>query len=654
MKLNRLTATFGGLRGKTLAPGPGLNIIYAPNEAGKTTWCAFLRAMFYGIDTRERDTKTALADKNRWQPWSGAPMEGETALTWRGRELVLRRFARGANPFGGFSATDARTGEKAADLSGDTAGETLLGVSRGVYERSAFIGQGAIPFTGERELEKRIAALVSSGEEEVSYTQVDARLREWQRRRKYNKAGLIPRLEEELASVNAHLERMAHARARADAARVETERLEAQRQALETEQALHRRLARHELDKRCRDAFQALEDAKRQERARRTQAEALRAEAEQIADPRFPGMTPDEALQRANADARTAAEHRRAAGRTAALPGLAGLLLAAFLLILWRGGVLAHGWLALLGAVPLGIGLWLGKLRRQVADALLTRYGAAAPEDIPARAAAYREAAAAAERRSREADAALNASVIRREGAQRLLDALAENGGRPAPADDSLPAPPARTPAETDAKLASVRAELSRLAGDLAMARGELNTLGDPAALEARREELREAVARRRREYDALTLALEELAAANQELQARFSPALNARAGALMAALTGGKYDRVTLTREFQAAAGEAGSVLPRRSLSLSQGAADQLYLAVRLAVCELALPSDEPAPLVLDDALVSFDGERMALALELLRELGKTRQILLFTCHRREGESLAGRPDVTLIDLQS
>ena len=131
--------------------------------------------------------------------------------------------------------------------------------------------------------------------------------------------------------------------------------------------------------------------------------------------------------------------------------------------------------------------------------------------------------------------------------------------------------------------------------------------------------------------------ALEALEKAHSGLQARFSPALNRRAGELLAQLTGGKYDKVSLTREFDALAEEHDALLPRRALVLSRGTADQLYLAVRLAVCELVLPGEEPCPLVLDDALANFDDERMALALSTLTELGKERQILLFTCHNRE-----------------
>ncbi|MEG1578955.1 MAG: hypothetical protein RR336_09350, partial [Oscillospiraceae bacterium] len=170
---------------------------------------------------------------------------------------------------------------------------------------------------------------------------------------------------------------------------------------------------------------------------------------------------------------------------------------------------------------------------------------------------------------------------------------------------------------------------------------GEKNTLGDPAALGTRALALGEELEKLRDDYDALTVALESLEAANGALQARFSPDLNRRAGEIFQKLTGEKYQGVTLNRDFEASATEAGGLIPRRVLSLSQGTADQLYLAVRLAVCDLVLPTDDPAPLVLDDALVTFDDSRMAAALRYLQTLAEARQILLFTCQSREGEIL-------------
>ena len=76
----------------------------------------------------------------------------------------------------------------------------------------------------------------------------------------------------------------------------------------------------------------------------------------------------------------------------------------------------------------------------------------------------------------------------------------------------------------------------------------------------------------------------------------------------------------------------------------------DQLYLAVRLAICELTLLNDRQVPLILDDALVRFDDIRLQYTLEGLYEAAHKNQILLFTCHRREASYLKGRPHVHII----
>ena len=52
MNIEKMTASFGTLRDSVLELDPGLNVIEAPNESGKTTWCVFLRTMLYGPDGR--------------------------------------------------------------------------------------------------------------------------------------------------------------------------------------------------------------------------------------------------------------------------------------------------------------------------------------------------------------------------------------------------------------------------------------------------------------------------------------------------------------------------------------------------------------------------------------------------------------------------
>ena len=117
-------------------------------------------------------------------------------------------------------------------------------------------------------------------------------------------------------------------------------------------------------------------------------------------------------------------------------------------------------------------------------------------------------------------------------------------------------------------------------------------------------------------------------------------------------ALSGGKYDGVLLDRDMNASASSGADPIPRSAALLSQGGADQLYLALRLAICRLVLPEETHVPLILDDALTSFDDERLGYALEWLLEESKTRQILLFTCQSRESSYLAGRSGVTHLQL--
>ena len=234
----------------------------------------------------------------------------------------------------------------------------------------------------------------------------------------------------------------------------------------------------------------------------------------------------------------------------------------------------------------------------------------------------------------------LTAALVRLEGAAALAASFPRPEG-PVGEEGAAPSPPMEE--ISPQQLAAVEEELARRKNDLALATGELNTLGDSALFEARREELGEELERRGQEYDALSLSLEALGAANATLQARFSPALNALAGEILSALTGGKYAKVGLNRQFEASAQEADAALPRSALALSQGTAEQVYLAVRLAVCHLALPAEESVPLVLDDALGAFDDARMALALDYFLTLAEERQILLFTCHTREAGCLGG-----------
>ena len=91
MMIKKLDATFGKLEGESLELHDGLNVISAPNESGKSTWCAFVRAMLYGVDSSERQKAGFLPDKMRFAPWSGSAMQGSMQLESGGRDITITR-----------------------------------------------------------------------------------------------------------------------------------------------------------------------------------------------------------------------------------------------------------------------------------------------------------------------------------------------------------------------------------------------------------------------------------------------------------------------------------------------------------------------------------------------------------------------------------
>jgi uncharacterized protein YhaN len=67
----------------------------------------------------------------------------------------------------------------------------------------------------------------------------------------------------------------------------------------------------------------------------------------------------------------------------------------------------------------------------------------------------------------------------------------------------------------------------------------------------------------------------------------------------------------------------------------MSEGSRDQLFFALQLASIEKFIGGCEPLPFIADDVLISFDQEREAAVLEVLGELSKKTQVIVFTHHR-------------------
>ena len=270
MRIYKMRATFGKLEDQVLELQSGLNIIEAPNEWGKSTWCAFLVAMLYGIETRARTTQAALAEKEKYAPWSGSPMEGRIDLNWNGRDITIERRTKGRTPFGAFKAYETTTGLEIPELTGTNCGQMLLGVERSVFARSGFLRLNDLPVTQDEALRRRLNALVTTGDESGAGDALGAKLKELKNACRYNRSGLLPKAEAELAG----LEEKQRELIRLDREAVENVRLQEQTEQYLDQLKNHQTALRYQASLADRERVRRAEAAFDEAVARRERLEA--------------------------------------------------------------------------------------------------------------------------------------------------------------------------------------------------------------------------------------------------------------------------------------------------------------------------------------------------------------------------------------------
>lgn len=705
MRIYKMTATFGKLEKETLTLEPGLNIITARNEWGKSTWCAFLLAMLYGIDTRAKSTKNALADKERYVPWSGAPMEGRMDLNWNGRDITIERRTRRRVPLGEFTAYETASGLTVPELNAGNCGEMLLGVEESVFRRAGFIRQADLPLTQDEALRRRLNALVTTGDESGEADRLAENLKNLKNACRYNRTGLLPQAERERETILGKLEdydrlmeqcgklkqRLGelqdwenqlnnHAQAlRFAAAQDNAQRLSQAREAMEQAQ---REAEETEAECGVLPSGEEAEQKIRELRAFRESWKAVQMEKEllpqlpeepQLPQP-FTGMDPEEARKMVERDRTVyaAAERTKAPIILLAL-GLAGFAGGVMLMLL---KIYTPAMVELAAAIAAVVWSLVEQTKgRKRRSALEKKYGSGNRnqwdepiEEYEEAYSVYREELKAY--RESDSDVDVRGMVLqkKREALCGSQDpemvliywqevqekwSLCHTARREAQrakshyeAMESLvrPVDPPGQPdtlsyneGDTARLLSDCAGEKQHLLSRLGQYQGRMETLGDREALETQLGACEDRIARLEDTYAAVSIALETLADARAELQRRFAPRISKRAQALLSSLTGGRYHSLSMGEDFSLKAGAGEENTLRDSLWRSDGTMDQLYLSLRLAVAEELTPD---APLILDDALVRFDEERMRAAVKLLKEMAREKQVILFSCQEREGKA--------------
>ncbi len=706
MRIYSMTATFGKLEHQTLTLKPGLNIIEAPNEWGKSTWCAFLVAMLYGIETKERTTQTALAVKERYAPWSGSPMEGRIDLSWNGRDITIERRTKGRSIFGEFRAYETESGLAVPELTGTNCGQMLLGVEKSVFTRAGFLRLSDLPVTQDEHLRNRLNALVTTGDESGTSDALAQQLRDLKNRCYLNRSnGLLPQAQAQKSELEEKLQELQQLQTRSEQIKQRQVQLEQNHkllinhqsaleyaagqtylQKLAAAQAAQEAAAAkvQELETTCAhlpelsqldEQLLLLQQLREQWDTLHMQAQLLPAEpVKSETPPAYVGLSPEDAAAQASTDVQVYRQANQEADKR--LP----TVLAYALALAGIGALLIPHWIGkAVGVAVILIGLLWGhssraaRMRaRNTADALVNKYAPLPPEqwvsaaerfakdqsDYASQRSKYHADRAALDSRmadlkekiqsltggdslaacesewkaARSSVAALAEARREYQRAETLTQALTASHKEVLP--PQFPDTMTHSAQDTEKLLSDCILEQQQLQLQLGHCQGRMEALGQESLLRQQLSAVEDRIRQLETTYEALELAQNTLAAASAELQRRFAPRIAKRAQAIFSELTDQRYERLTLGEDLTVHAAAVEEATLHSTLWRSEGTADQLYLALRLAVAEELTPD---APLILDDALARFDDTRLARAMSILRDAAQAKQVIVFTCHSRE-----------------
>jgi len=139
MKIKKIQIQqFGKLKNREIFFEPGINVIYGPNESGKSTLHSFIRGMFFGLP-RYRGRASKNDPYTRYEPWN-RPVDFAGSLEFSVGEKDFRIHRN-------FYKKDERTelicktdGEELSVVQGDL--QMLLGdISESIYDNTVSIGQ---------------------------------------------------------------------------------------------------------------------------------------------------------------------------------------------------------------------------------------------------------------------------------------------------------------------------------------------------------------------------------------------------------------------------------------------------------------------------------------------------------------------------------
>ena len=612
MKLVSVSITaFGKLKNVAFNFADGVNILQQANGFGKSTLCAFVRAMLYGLNYGYK-----LVDGNRtndvtkYAPWDATgKFGGSMEIAHEGKTYRIERFFGATAKSESCIVTDTSTGRQ---LNIPNPGEHFLGLSVDSFDRCTYLPQEYVAIVPNENFDAKLANLVEDSA--LDYDKLQDKLRAYKKTLRYERGigGEIPTLENEIFQLKGKL---------ASAQNEVAERKRMGEQLVQIEQSLEQ-IAKEEtaLQAKVEQLQQSLYQAQPSPADVELAKKIDEVELKIASVPQ--SITQDYAkVEQLQSQLKVLEKKRNVNNQRKKLftISFAVALLLAVVLVVLKQYIPA----GIVGAVAIACGVLAFANNGKQDVAQIEEIGANIQQIV----AKYLSP------NGKTLEEMCNQLWNYHNDYQTNLTVRKALGKRPVMQTNQGAISAELNQAKMRLQaLVDRKQSLTRSAHELQLRLSQPTTsLVDIADEIAEKEQL---LAEAKRKYQVATQTSELLAQAKLSLSSAYIPELCAKTQNLLNAVTQGNYKVVT-DRNFAISLQENGQTKPLAAFS--RGIKEITLLCFRVALAELIYGKDIPL-LIVDDAFVNFDEQNFERATTLLKQLSAKTQVIYFTCHDRTG----------------
>ncbi len=224
---------FGCFNQKEFNFDGNLTVVNQENGYGKSTLVAFIKAMFYGLDSYRDNYKREepLPERLHYYPFTGGDFGGNLVFSYNNKEFKIERFFAPKSETGD-SLKVYSNGVQTYEL-GDDIGRTVFGVDKASFERLAFISSDEIEIKSTSSINLKLNEFLNGNDFDVSLDDAISKLDQTAKEYKKSRTSRdrITILQEKIADLN---EKITNARFIENALDEKRERLTALKLELKT------------------------------------------------------------------------------------------------------------------------------------------------------------------------------------------------------------------------------------------------------------------------------------------------------------------------------------------------------------------------------------------------------------------------------------